>query len=636
MRKNILSIIIILIFTSLFYYPIIKNINSTIISEDDWFGEYFYAGLTRKAIISNFQLPLRTPYLSGGYPYIAHPWDYSFNPFLLFILPFGEVTGLRINVFLTFLLGALGMFYLVRNILKFNLLGAFFSTFIYIFCNWGAYEVVNGNIHQYIYYYFFPWLFAFFKKAKKDKKFILFSCLLLSFYVINSALSLIVVLLFLFIYASLDSISLTKRFRIKFNLSVLIVFLIIVVLSILLSAAKIIPMYNLYSLTTGYVHLPYENDYSKVSIATDAFGASLNMERLWRGLFTNYLGYSSMYLGYLPVIIAFFSILFYFKENLRYLILLIIFTLITFGKNSPFDIFKIIWHIHPVAHGIWRLDKYFCFFIPFLIAIIAGRFFLIVEKRRKLYLFAVLLAIISVANIYIKNKTVFKNMTYECKPKPKQYSNFFQVKIEDAFIKRELPGFFDIKDMRDYQPFWLLLSQNIGVVDFNWNGNLRLKEDAIPKYILPVGKQKDKGKTVYVEGYESLPREPSSVVDLISVGKINPEYKGEVFLLNSAQSVNLDYFSPNVIKVSVDLKYPDTLIINQNYHESWKADKGTLTKYKGLLAVELKETGRYRVELRYTPIDFYIGLIISLFTIIIITTHSLNTKSKNKELIRAN
>jgi len=633
MRKNISVVIFLLIFTAAFYYPIIKNIKTTIISEDDWFGNYFYAGLSRATIVNHAQLPLRTPYLSGGYPSIAHPFDYSFNPFLLFILPFGEAAGLRIQVFLIFLLGAWGMFYLARNILKFNLLGAFFAAAVFVFCNWGAYEVTDGNIQK-IYYYLLPWLLVFFERAKEDRRFILFSCLLVSFFLMNSGLSSIPVLLFLFIYACLGSISLGRRFKIKLNTSVLALLLTITVLSFLLSAVKLFPMYKLYLLREGYIHLPYENNYTQVSIASDAFHASLNMERLWRGLFTGYLGYSSMYLGYLPVIIAFFSILIYFRKNLRYLILLSAFTLITFGRNSPFDIFKIIWNIHPVVHGIWRLDKYFCFFIPFLIAIIAGRFFLIVDKRRKLYLFAVLLAIISVANIYIKNKSVFQNMAYENKPDLKQYSNFFQVKIEDAIVKREMPGFFDIKDLRDYQPFWLLLNQKVGVVDFNWAGNFRIKENAIPRYILPVGKQTGRGKTVFVEGYESLSREPSSVIDLVSAGKVNPDYKGEVFLLNSAHSVNLDYFSPNAIKVTVDLKRPDTLVINQNYHESWRVDRGVLTEYKGLLAVELKEAGRYKIELKYIPKDFYIGLMISLFTAIMIVIYCIKASPGNKKPLK--
>ncbi|MFA5062551.1 MAG: hypothetical protein WC578_00565 [Candidatus Omnitrophota bacterium] len=628
----ILAVILVLLFASLFYYPVIKDLGNTVISEDDWFGEYFYAGLTRKSIVEYFQLPLNTPYLSGGYPYISHPWDYTFNPFLLFILPFGEVSGLRIAVFLTFLLGALGMFYLTKSVLKFNLLGAVFSSLTFIFCNWGAYEVVDGNIHQYIYYYFLPWLLAFFKKSADDRNCLLFSCLILSFYIMNSGLSLIVVLLFLFMSASLDSISISSKPKIKINPLIPVVLLIVLGLSILLSAVKIIPMYNLYSLRAECIHLPYEDIYSKVSAATDAFHASLNMDRLWRGLFTGYLGYSSMHLGYLPVIIAFFSILLYFKENLRYLILLVVFTLIAFGKNSPIDIFKIIWHIHPVVHGIWRLDKYFCFFIPFFISIIAGRFFLIVEKRRKLYLFAILLAIISVGNIYIQNQAVFKKMVYEYKPKLKIYSDFFQVKIEDALVRRERPGFFDIHDLRDYQPFWLLLGQNLGVTDFNWNGNLRLKENAIPRYFLPLGEKMGREKTFFVKGYECLPKGRFSLVDLVSKGESNPKYKGEFFFLDKTNEASQIYFSPNIMEFSVELKNPDTLVINQNYNSNWRTDTGILQEYGGLLAVKFSEAGKYRIRLRYIPKDFYLGLLISLFTVAVFIVFWIKNNTRDKSV----
>ena len=99
--------------------------------------------------------------------------------------------------------------------------------------------------------------------------------------------------------------------------------------------------------------------------------------------------------------------------------------------------------------------------------------------------------------------------------------------------------------------------------------------------------------------------------------EINPVYRGEVFFLDGENYAQLGYFSPNKVKISVKLQHSGTLIINQNYHSSWRTDTGSLYNNNGLLAVALDKTGKYDVTLVYFPIELYLGLVISVISLLL-------------------
>lgn len=612
-KKEYNAIILIIIITALFYYPLIKGFSKTAIDENDWWRNYYYAGISRKTIIDYQQIPLRTPFMSGGYPFIGHPSDFSLSPLFIFILIFGEIMGLKILVFLIFISSALGMFYLTLYVLKYNLLGGIFASLAFILCSWGAYEAVDGNLQK-LFYYLFPWLFAFFIKSKQDKRFIVFAIFLLSLILLNNALILLPILLLLFLFSCLESIEIKKGFKAKLNVFYITIFFVIVVVTCLLCAVKILSFLQLYLMKLNQNYSLNENSYAYVSGAVKSFGSCLDLARLNSSLFDpKFRGYSVMYFGYIPAIIFILSILFFGRAMLSHIIILMVFVLIQFGPNSPVDLFKVIWRLHPFGYSLWRLDKYFGFFIPFFIALIGGRFFFIFEGKKKfLPILGLTITIISTANMYWQNRGIFQNMIYEKTPVFKEYDSFFQAEVEKVEIERDLPGYSGFKDIRSYQPFWALLNQNVGSSSMILHGTINIGEYASPKYILETGRLK--GDCVYVKGYDNLSK--YATVDLISSAIENPLYRGEVFTLNPENETELIYFSPNEIKIRVKIRHPDKVIINQNYHKSWKVNKGRLVNYQGLLGVEFNNIGNYIVELKYQPLDFFVGLCISILTLI--------------------
>ena len=206
--QNSICIFLILIFWLLFYLPLIVHINYAFV-DNDWYQSYYYADAFRKSVLEYNQFPLRTPFMGGGYPLIGHPFEISLSPFAILILIFGAVTGSTIIALLFSLLGALGMFYLTKCVLKYNYMGALFSTLVFMLNKWGLNMIAEGN-YQKLYYWFLPWILAFFIRSKDNKRFILFSGFILYMVLAQGGLILIPLMLFLFLFACLQGIEIEK------------------------------------------------------------------------------------------------------------------------------------------------------------------------------------------------------------------------------------------------------------------------------------------------------------------------------------------------------------------------------------------------------------------------------------------
>lgn len=165
-----------------------------------------YYRAQRQSILEYRQLPLRTPFFGGGYPLVANPLDGALNPFFIPALIFGEVIGLKINVFLAHIIGALGMYYLSRFILGYDILGALFSTFV--FCLGGNLHrlLIRGVTYPPLYYFFMPLLLALFIKAKENKRYLIYTIFLFAMMLTQLSLRFLVILTFLFLFSLLEII----------------------------------------------------------------------------------------------------------------------------------------------------------------------------------------------------------------------------------------------------------------------------------------------------------------------------------------------------------------------------------------------------------------------------------------------
>ena len=560
---------------------------------------------------------------------------------MLIILLFGAIEGTKITVFLIVLSGALGVFYLSRYQLRYNLPGSIFSTLAFLFCSWGPCQYMQSNYEK-LYFYFLPLLLAFFIKSIQDKKFIFFAAVVTSIIVVSAGSVIVPVTIFFFLFACLHAVCRGKSHRIKLSIRFLTVFALIMLITFFISMAKILPMHQLLSRKDiPFIHFSYENDYSKVAKNIVATGRDVDLNKLYGWLFRsdsfrfiksvhfpaeygysmighklggkeegaspkNPLGwlfktgsftvtldrddYTQMYFGYIPVILAALGCFFYWKKLWRYIILLVASIIISFGPHSPVDLFKWLWNVHPYVHSIWRLDEYFTFQIFFLIALISGSFFSVfdLEKRRKFLWLLIPVAIISLNNMFWFNRRFLENRIYLRGSSEFSFQKeFFNVKIKD-YIGFPEPYHID-------QHYYL--QSNIGLIDWLF-GNLAIKTNVTPRYLVKEGDSR------------FLPSE-------INTLEVNSAYRGEVFFLDEENHAQFGYFSPNKIQVNVQLQHPGALIINQNYHSSWRTDIGSLYNSNGLLAVALDKIGQYDITLVYFPLELYLGLVISIISLLL-------------------
>ncbi len=596
-NKDILAVFLIIsivVFSSL---PLFKNINN-INLDWDFLENLSFFRLMRQSILEYHQYPLRTPYFSGGYPLIGHPSSKAFFISFLFVNPliFGEVIGSKINSFLVFLIGVLGMYYLTRYILKYNRLGALFSSLTFCLGS-NLYEVfMSRGVLFHKGYCFLPISLAFFIKSKEDKRYLFFTAFTLTFFILSVGLQFTTILLFLFLFACLEF----KRIYIR-N------FLIIILFTFVLGSVKIVPMLELLQgsrYSVDFYKLFGEPLLSNSALLNRVHGIyNLLLTRQSFPLDIAIKGYFPLefYLGYIPVSLFIFASLFYWKKQLKWTALFVIFTLLSFGTNTPLDLFRLL-HKLPIFNAMYKPAKYFVPILTFIITLGSGRPFLILErfkKRKLLTLIFLPLLIITVLDLYWANRPR-QDIYPEKVSQYKRQESFFQVKNLMPNDRLSLQGLPRIPTEHSWEltrpTQYELLLQNIGKV--NAYTKIHLGEYATPKY--------------YIEWNRLESLDPKNYT-----WHPNPDYKGEIYFLNHPQNkAEFQYFSPNKLIAKVSVHQPDTLIINQNYDKYWRSDLVKPSSHNGLLAINLDKRGEYLIKFNYVPISFYAGLGVSLATLV--------------------
>jgi hypothetical protein len=545
-------------------YP--KNIPS-------WYANY-YLLLLEDPIIDSHRFPLWLPLFEGGVPYLQFPSSGSpGSPLLALKIFFDDNVSIKIYWVLYFLFGASSMYYLSRNILGYTILGAVFSSLVFSMSGAFAYLFSDG-LHFVRETLLLPLLFAFFIKSKENAKYLILTSLVLALMLVYTALFSMAILLFLFLFSCLQSIYYDKR-RIILRNDYLKNFLIICFLSFSLSAFKLLPLAQYFSVNNRIIDVTYANTIQQANTLSLFFR---------RCLLPLSQGAGTMYMGIMPFIAAILGAIFYFKRMKRLVIIAIIFIILSFGSHAFLDIHRILWHI-PVFKPMREISKYYSIVIVFIFAILGGRFISAKIFRRRNIPF-VLLSLFIVSYSYAD--LLWSNIGY---------FNIFTGKFNYSFSKENICHAKVLNVHRGGESilvslFYFLYKKNIGLI--RSDSPLGLKTKVVPKYYL-------------------LPKYaffmPSTALLVIS----NPEYKSEAFFLNKNNSVKIIDISPNKILVDVKINsQPDMLVINQNFDRSWKSDRGIIENYNGLISLRLNRTENGLVQLTYSPKIIFVGFGISL------------------------
>lgn len=102
----------------------------------DWLEVAKLDHYARMALLELGRFPLWNPLLAGGHPQFAHPSDGSASPLFLSSLLLGETLGMKVNVGLVGVVGALGLWLLLRRVVKLGAPAATFGAVAYAWAGW--------------------------------------------------------------------------------------------------------------------------------------------------------------------------------------------------------------------------------------------------------------------------------------------------------------------------------------------------------------------------------------------------------------------------------------------------------------------------------------------------------------------
>lgn len=544
----------------------------------DWLQMLSYYRADRQAVVEHGQWPLHIHYFGGGYPLLANPQDGALSPFFVPVLLFGEVVGMKVNVFLAHLIAAFGMYYLTRRVLGFPLLGALFS--VAVFCLGGHMHrlLIRGQDYITLYYFFLPLSLALFIRARESRRSLLLCALVLTFAAAQAGLYFLPMAFFLFLWACLRPAYLKYFFFVSCGV-------------LLLGAVKFLPMLELLAQSPramGGYNPFWELSWQKFYDVFLVRHAQLPFEGL---------NWTYYYFGFVPVVFCALGFIFRFQRLKRVFLLFVLFGLLTFAGHTPLDVFRFLQSL-PLFSSIEAPSRYFSPLIIFLVAMAGGEAFFLAQRIRwqpVANVAGVLLLVFTASDLCWVNGT--REISFSV-PVPAVSANkdFYAVKNSAPMgkISPRIPkAMFETRIWEWTRPSqYELMLENIGKI--NWYGNIHLEESAAPKfYVVWNG-----AETVDSANHFMQP---------------NPEYRGEAYFPQSAaNTAAIKEIGPNAIRVEADVKDPGLLVINQNFDKSWRSDRGPVVAHNGLLAVQLDRRGPQTINFSYLPLSFCLGLVVSL------------------------
>lgn len=535
-----------------------------------------YGAMIRESFLVYHQFPLWMPSLPGGGVWLDDPINPIFNPFSVLFLVFDEIAGKHIGWFLFFLLGASSMYCLARWVLNFTIVGSMVAALVFSMSGLFPYLLANGIffVREVL---LLPLLLIFFIRAFQDRKYIFFSGVVLALLLVQTALHCIVVLLFLFLFSLLECGKKESRV-LPWNVSPVMIFIQVCIFAALVAAVKLVPVFDLLQVNTRII----SEDYTYA--IRDANTVQLFLRRL---LVPEQNGAGTMYIGSIPLVLACVGVIFRFRQNFRYILLLCFFVMLSFGPNASVDIHRWLWHF-PFFKSMAEIAKYYAPVILFLLALLAGSSMSVFGHVRPQWVRrGLLIAIISViwCNLFLANVGYFTVLSKKIHFPPVAGGSY-SVKLLNVHQGDESVG-----GLLMYS----FSKQHVGIV----NSEVPVKRESgvVPKYFI-------------------LPRYAffAPLTSLVVIP--NLAYRGEAFFLNPGNVVRSVIYRPNAIELLISMQSPDRVIINQNYSSFWRPNEGTCGAYQGLLALDLAKVGDQRIVLRYVPVPYLIAMAVSVIAIV--------------------
>ena len=550
--KSFLPIFFVIIISSLFFISIYKNFDYWGIR--DWDYHQFINAVPRQTILEYGQIPLWNPYQCGGNVMLANPQSGFLSPFFIFIILFGEVVGLKINIIIHMMIGMLGSYYLARH-LKFGDIASYFPPIIFMMSSIYQLQLAEGHM-TWIAMSWIPWVFLYYLKSIEKLRYVIISGLFISMMFFEGNVYIFAYsILLLSIYGFLRTIQ---------SLSIRPITAIILIIIIILpfSAIKLLPVLEV------SIENPRSIDDSSGFTLEILYNSFLNrIQKLGAHYFNGQVwGWHEYgaYIGDIVALLSLYGIVLFFRKEWPIIITTFMFLIFIFNYNSPINLWALI-HSLPLYESL-RNPSRMVLMAVFGISILSGMALSDIEKRNKYLALAIVLFVLF--DLYMVNSSIMEN-TFVIEPmKIEKDSDFHQVFGEGLGYGR-------------YSSMYEVFLKNHGEVGCYEPQHIKI-----------------------------------SAITMTNRSILNPRYMGETFLNRGNGTAKITYFSPNRIEVDVDTLDNDILILNQNYHSGWNSNIGNVISVNGLVAVPVK-SGKTHVVFYYLPKSFVYGAIITLISLFV-------------------
>ena len=552
----------------------------------DWLESAKLDAFSRISLLGHGSLPHWNPYLQGGFPQLAHPSDSTLSPLILPVLLLGEELGMKLNVLLALALGAIGTALLGRDRLDLRVPYATFAGCAFALAGWVPCRVAVGYYESTL-YGLFPMMAWLFLTSTSRPWRLLGAAALLAVCALQLHIGLPVLML------ALALLTLAELLRRRLAWSHTLRFVLLCAGGAGLAAAKLVPMWS-YLSTLGFRR---EQGWSH-----DAFYVSLRhmLNNLWdvvpamgtydaRGVNWS-MEYGHLGLGIPLLVLAGYAMLRFFAVPGGQRVvaaLALLFAWICFGFNAPLDLYQPLWSL-PLFHSMRGALRYISFVLLWMLCLLAAGGLQMAARgigkyplpSRVVAAVAVLALVWPAAQSFGLNVGRFSQHA-RLPASPPSFRQEAMQAGDGMGLHRGGDARYDMGNMLSY----VNLKAGVGTVYVP--GDLRSKPRA-------------QGHRVY------------DVTGQRYVG--NPGYRGEAWCEGHACGARVVEVRANLLRVRARLSQADVLVLNQNFHPLWTANRGRIGQHGGLLGCALDAPGEVELELRYRPALFYYGLAVSLGT----------------------
>lgn len=582
--NQLLTIFLIIIYTLILtkgFWTDINNLPST--NDVDALQQISVSYLFELAVLKYHEFPLWNPYYGGGIPWAGIIWNPNISPFSLLIILFGHLIAIKIYLMIVFILSAVGMYLMLKKIMRLSDTSSFLSSILYVSSLWFAGRFVSGNYLEFCNTLIPLSIFLFYCVMKRSFLGFFMPILLLfqigAFGKQDVFICMGFQLLFILFYRNEFSNNI-KQIGFIYGISVFIYLCLI--------SPKLIPYYEINNLN--------------VSNLNQGYITGLNFNELIKSIkATSRLTFyhDTIGIGKYALIISLFAFIVSNKKSIGLGIILLIGTILTFGPHTPFYKFL---KVFPILSTVNSFAKYFNGIILFalcgLFAISIDSISNKIHKRNIInnkdlinLIFILLITTVIIIPLFRTSNRIYSK-GFNVNPKTFVQNNFYNISEKrwvGSISKYRTPNNKNVKINTYYN-----LLRNRGII--TWYGNFVFPEYAEPKYI----------------------------IDSAGVLELNNNYHGEYYCINNSEIVVecdiSDYKTTfNTISLLIGENFSgEKLIFNTNYNSGWISDHGNVLNYKGLLAVDLKniDINNLNLKLKFRDKYFEVGVIIFILGLV--------------------